>query len=108
MGKGKGHIPVRTCISCRSKRAKNELLRLALSREGVLKKDVHGKMPGRGAYVCKNRSCLDQVTKNKRLGRLFGTDKVIIHSMEFAKGQGRGKPCGNRDSKDFGGIDGES
>lgn len=80
MGKNKGHIPIRTCISCRSKRAKNDLIRLSLKENGELVRDTQGKMLGRGAYVCKNRSCLEQLTKNKHLCRQFRRDKVRINS----------------------------
>ena len=80
MGKGKGHIPVRTCISCRAKRSKEELVRLTLDPEGQLVMDTSGTMPGRGAYVCKAVSCHEQLSGNRHLNRLFRTDKVIIVS----------------------------
>ncbi|MFC1534817.1 YlxR family protein [Thermodesulfobacteriota bacterium] len=83
MGKGKGHIPIRTCISCGSKYAKNELIRLLLDKEDRLVKDISGKSPGRGVYICKTRSCREQLSKNRRLNRLFRTEKVITISPEL-------------------------
>ena len=83
MGKGKGHIPVRTCISCGSKRAKNDLIRLSLDKEGRLVLDISGNMHGRGAYVCKSRSCQEQLSGNRRLNKLFRTDRVITVNTEL-------------------------
>ncbi len=83
MGKGKGHTPIRTCISCGSKREKSELIRLLLDTEGLLVKDIPGKRHGRGAYICKTGSCQEQLAKNKHLNRVFRTDKVITMSRAF-------------------------
>lgn len=80
MGKGKGHIPVRTCVSCGAKRSKNDLIRLLLDREDRLVNDVSGEMHGRGAYVCKTGYCLERLSGNKRLNRLFRTDRMITLS----------------------------
>jgi predicted RNA-binding protein YlxR (DUF448 family) len=106
MGRGKGHIPIRTCVSCRAKRAKKDLIRLSLSKEGELTRDMNGKMQGRGAYVCRNGSCLDKLINNKYLCRVFRTDKVIVDSRSW--GTAQEKQAGKSDSNDFGGIDGES
>ena len=76
MGKGK-HVPIRTCVSCGSKRPKNELIRLTLNRDGGLVTDVSLKMGGRGAYLCRNRSCKEQLFRKRGLNRLFRTDRAI-------------------------------
>jgi predicted RNA-binding protein YlxR (DUF448 family) len=74
---GKGHIPLRTCISCGEKAVKKDLIRLALNKEGWVVRDVPGRMPGRGAYVCKSRSCRLGLSKNKRLGRAFRSNRDL-------------------------------
>jgi predicted RNA-binding protein YlxR (DUF448 family) len=84
MGKGRGHIPIRTCISCGAKRPKKDLVRLSLDGEGRLVKDYSYKMQGRGAYVCNEESCMERLQGNRRLEALFRKDN------------------------DFGGLDGES
>ncbi|MFH1490374.1 MAG: YlxR family protein [Pseudomonadota bacterium] len=61
MGKGKGHIPIRTCLSCGRKAGKSELVRFVLDERGCLCRDERMRLPGRGAYVCKNRSCLEKM-----------------------------------------------
>lgn len=49
----KGHIPERTCIVCRIKAPKWELIRF-VAREGEVIHDERKILPGRGAYFCKN------------------------------------------------------
>lgn len=57
MGKGKGHIPLRTCIGCGAKKKKQDLIRLVLNDEGEVIRDHTGHAPGRGAYVCDSEAC---------------------------------------------------
>ncbi|MBW1900480.1 MAG: YlxR family protein [Deltaproteobacteria bacterium] len=70
MKENKGHVPVRTCISCGTKRGKKELIRLILDSHGLLVRD-DGKGQGRGAYVCPDRSCWENLKKGKRISRAF-------------------------------------
>ena len=83
MGKGKGHIPLRTCISCGEKRNKKELIRLALDRYGQLVRDELGKRQGRGAYICKSISCIENLSKHKKLKRVFRSEKNITLSPDL-------------------------
>jgi predicted RNA-binding protein YlxR (DUF448 family) len=83
MGKAKGHIPIRTCISCGAKRRKRELIRLVVNGGGQIIKDDQGKVQGRGAYVCRRESCREQLSKNRRLGRRFRTGKAITISPDM-------------------------
>lgn len=80
MGKGKGHIPIRTCISCGAKRSKNELIRLILNGKGHVVRDDGRKRRGRGAYICQNESCQERLSKNKSLDRSFRSEKIITVS----------------------------
>ena len=81
MGKGKGHIPLRSCISCGEKRDKKELIRLALDQNHQLVRDDLGTKEGRGAYICKSDSCLKKLSKHKRLNRVFrGTGNITLGS----------------------------
>ena len=63
------HIPLRTCIACRSTEAKRGLVRIVRTPEGRVELDVTGKKNGRGAYVHESRSCWDEALKKARLGR---------------------------------------
>lgn len=64
-------IPQRMCIGCQEMKPKKELLRVVKNNEGNIKVDLTGKMPGRGAYICKNPDCFEKAVKGKRLERAF-------------------------------------
>ena len=51
------HIPLRTCVSCGTKAAKRDLLRIVASEDGGVMLDPSGKASGRGAYVCQGGDC---------------------------------------------------
>ena len=63
------HIPRRVCVTCRSVESKRELIRIVRTPEGEVVVDESGKMNGRGAYLCSNRSCWDAALKSGRLGQ---------------------------------------
>jgi len=46
------HIPQRTCVACRTVKAKRELIRLVRISDGSVEVDTGGKRAGRGAYLC--------------------------------------------------------
>ncbi len=61
------HVPQRTCVVCRQKKDKRELTRVVrTSDEGVVV-DPTGKRNGRGAYLCSDSTCWDQVAASGRL-----------------------------------------
>jgi predicted RNA-binding protein YlxR (DUF448 family) len=64
-------VPERTCVGCHQLRPKRQLLRLVCSPTGQLLVDAHGKLPGRGAYVCPRRPCAAQAVKGTRLREAF-------------------------------------
>ena len=50
--------PMRTCAGCRAKRPKRELVRIvAAPGAEALRVDEHQRMPGRGAYLCREQRC---------------------------------------------------
>ena len=62
-------IPQRQCVGCREMKEKKSLLRVVKSPEGEVSLDFGGKKPGRGAYVCRQESCLTRAIKQKQLER---------------------------------------
>jgi len=58
-GTRRKHIPQRTCIACREKRAKRELIRIVRTPQGTIEVDPRGKKSGRGAYLCSRPACWD-------------------------------------------------
>ena len=51
-------IPMRMCVGCRESKPKRELIRVVRAPDGTVSMDPGGKKPGRGAYVCRQESCL--------------------------------------------------
>lgn len=62
-------IPLRMCLGCREMKAKKELVRIVKSPASEIALDFGGKMPGRGAYVCRDTDCFNRVVKSKALSR---------------------------------------
>ena len=57
-------IPSRTCIGCGTQKSKTELIRIVKTQSGEIKLDKTGKLPGRGAYICKDAECLKKAIKS--------------------------------------------
>jgi hypothetical protein len=69
-------MPVRTCVVCGAKAEKSELYRIA----DDFTMDEAMRMPGRGAYVCKTKLCVENFSKKttitRSLRRTPGKDEV--------------------------------
>ncbi|MFQ5794522.1 MAG: DUF448 domain-containing protein [Candidatus Bipolaricaulia bacterium] len=63
-------MPERTCVGCRKTKEKAELIRLVCPEDRPIV-DLEAKLPGRGAYVCPERSCVERGANVKRLSRAF-------------------------------------
>jgi predicted RNA-binding protein YlxR (DUF448 family) len=68
------HIPQRRCVACRQVQSKREMIRLVRTPEGELVIDETGKRNGRGAYLCRKRSCWESALKGKQLSHALKTD----------------------------------
>ncbi|MEU8523116.1 YlxR family protein [Streptomyces sp. NBC_01216] len=62
--------PERTCVGCRERAAKSDLLRI-VAVEGECVPDQRGTLPGRGAYVHPASVCLDLAVRRKAFSRAF-------------------------------------
>ena len=60
-------VPLRKCLGCMSSFPKKDLVRVLKTPEGAVIIDLSGKKSGRGAYICKNSSCLKKALKAKRI-----------------------------------------
>ena len=78
--KQKKKIPLRKCTGCTEMKPKRELIRVVKSKDvtdeegnvlvqGEISLDLTGKMPGRGAYVCKKPECFELARKARRFER---------------------------------------
>ncbi len=67
--------PMRKCMGCMQMFPKKELVRVVRTKVGdgeddyEITLDLTGKKAGRGAYICKNISCLQTARKAKRISR---------------------------------------
>jgi hypothetical protein len=67
------HVPQRTCIACQQIKEKKALVRLVCSENGLVEVDVSGKKPGRGAYLCAQKTCWELALRKKRLDHALRT-----------------------------------
>ncbi|MCG9126701.1 YlxR family protein [Candidatus Poribacteria bacterium] len=66
------NVPIRTCIGCRSKFPQKTLIRFVCSTEKRLQIEELKKLPGRGAYLCKSKECIEKAFKEpKRINTLL-------------------------------------
>jgi predicted RNA-binding protein YlxR (DUF448 family) len=63
----------RTCLACRGKFNKNQLIRIVKTPNGDYLVDKTGKLDGRGAYICHSADCAKKLFKNRLLNRTFKT-----------------------------------
>ena len=54
---------------CRTVQSKRDLVRLVRTPEGQLVVDKTGKQNGRGAYLCRQRSCWEAALTGRQLGQ---------------------------------------
>ena len=77
--------PVRTCVGCRTRAPKAELLRLVVTPGGV-RPDPSATAPGRGAYVHRDRACIADAMRKGALARAL---RVGLRGDELATLEGR-------------------
>ncbi|MDR2656392.1 MAG: YlxR family protein [Oscillospiraceae bacterium] len=77
---------MRMCVGCRAMKPKKELVRVVKSPLGAVSLDRIGKMPGRGAYVCRDAACLARAQKQRQLERALDTpiDAAVFESLKKA------------------------
>jgi len=68
--------PQRTCVGCRVRVAKAELLRLVVI-DGCLTPDPKGRLPGRGAHLHPDRECLDLAVRRRAFSRAFRAQEAL-------------------------------
>ncbi len=75
------HVPLRSCIACRAKLPKRELIRVVSTPEGTLEIDTKGKRAGRGAYLCRKQQCCETALQPGRLSQAL---KCRVDATEVA------------------------
>ncbi|HZB03097.1 MAG TPA: YlxR family protein [Actinomycetota bacterium] len=61
--------PERSCAVCRTRRPKEELIRIVRSPSGRIGVDGSGRAPGRGAYVCRRTGCVRAIGRKGVVAR---------------------------------------
>jgi predicted RNA-binding protein YlxR (DUF448 family) len=75
-------VPMRMCAGCGEMKPKKELVRVVKApdqkdenglvvAQGGVSLDLSGRKPGRGAYVCKDLTCLKAARKARRFEKAF-------------------------------------
>jgi len=83
------HVPERTCIVCRQKRPKWEMVRIVRTPQGTLEIDNRGKKAGRGAYLCKARDCWEAGLTKKKIEYALKTEissELRAELLEYGRG----------------------
>ncbi|WP_424211503.1 YlxR family protein [Streptomyces sp. BI20] len=60
--------PERTCVGCRERAAKGDLLRIVAIEDDCVP-DPRGTLPGRGAYLHPAATCLDKAVRRRAFPR---------------------------------------
>ncbi|MFC7218301.1 YlxR family protein [Streptomyces polyrhachis] len=68
--------PERTCVGCRERAAKDDLLRVVMT-EGACVPDPRGTLPGRGAYLHPAKTCLDLAVRRRAFVRALRAGKPL-------------------------------
>ena len=84
------HIPQRSCIACRNKKDKRELIRL-VCHSGIIKIDYGGKSTGRGVYLCPTYECWEIGLKKTRLEYALRT-KLASENRQILVEYGKSLP----------------
>lgn len=93
------HVPIRTCVGCRGTATQDEMLRITRAEwpagaQPVLRVDLDGSAPGRGAWIHPTSTCLDNACHRGGFSRSFrgpvdtsrlAHDVKIIHSHHLWK-----------------------
>ncbi len=76
------HEPERTCIGCRQTRIKGSVVRVVAGPDGILI-DYREKLPGRAAYICPRRECIEQALSKEALSRALHAKVRPPNADEF-------------------------
>lgn len=58
-------------MGCRQVKDQDQLVRFVRSPDGAILADLKGRLPGRGAYICNNRDCIETAVNRKQFDRSF-------------------------------------
>jgi predicted RNA-binding protein YlxR (DUF448 family) len=75
------HVPIRTCIGCRERATRSELLRVVIgsdaSGQSVVSPDPRGTAPGRGAHLHPTTGCYDLAVRRRAFSRALRAGEAL-------------------------------
>jgi predicted RNA-binding protein YlxR (DUF448 family) len=77
-----GHQPERTCIGCRGAFSKADVVRIVSGPSGPII-DYREKLPGRAAYICPRRECIEKALSRANLSRALQTNVNVPEIEAF-------------------------
>jgi len=80
-------IKIRTCIACRNKKHKEELLRI-VAQNGNAVLDNNQKMNTRGIYICNEKTCISKLLKAKDITKCIKIDASKESIVELLRNLG--------------------
>ncbi len=75
---------MRSCIGCRARHERGDLVRLVCSPEGEVVVDRYLKAPGRGAHLCYDLECLELAIKRRAFRRAFKRNVLPVVAERIA------------------------
>lgn len=75
----------RTCIGCRAKKEKKELIRIVKNKQNEIFIDFEQTKNGRGSYICKNKNCFEEAV---RKGKIKTALKTNLDSKKYEELRG--------------------
>ena len=74
------------CVACRQSKPKKELIRIVCTKEGAVSADMSGRAAGRGAYICRDKACLEKAQKTRILEKTFSCriEPEVYENLAFA------------------------
>jgi uncharacterized protein len=76
------HKPQRTCIGCRGLFNKDDVVRIVAGPAGAVL-DYREKLPGRAAYVCPKRECIEKAVSRENISRALRCKAKSPAAEEF-------------------------
>jgi len=83
-------LPLRKCVACNQMFTKSNLYRIVRIGD-TCSLDLTYKGQGRGAYICKNKECIDMAAKKKALSRALkcAVNQEVFNSLYMELENGR-------------------
>ncbi|QIK77503.1 YlxR family protein [Nocardioides piscis] len=75
------HVPIRTCVGCRNRAIKSELLRVVVGSDAhgqpAVCPDPRGTAPGRGAHLHPASECYDLAVRRRAFSRALRLTEAL-------------------------------